>query len=80
MNIKLKRPCNLHPVTPHFYIVKLGLHGYTLFSYFALKHRLWVHVYTRSMFWTKIRKNTIFTAVKNCRILHRRVIVMLWNY
>ena len=27
-------PCNEHPLTPHLYIVKLGLTGYTLFSYF----------------------------------------------
>ena len=25
-------PCNVHPLTPHFYIVKLGFTGVTLFS------------------------------------------------
>ena len=34
-------PCSVYPLTPHFYIVKLGLTGYTctLFSNFCLKHR-----------------------------------------
>ena len=28
-------PCNVYPLTPHFYIVKLGLQGYTLFYYIS---------------------------------------------
>ena len=33
------------PLIPHFYIVKLGLQGYTLFFRIsAQKHRLWVLV------------------------------------
>ena len=44
-HIMIQFPCNLHPLTPHFYIVNWGLQGYTLFSFFfALKHRLWVLV------------------------------------
>ena len=31
------RPCDLYPLTPHFYIVNWGLQGYTLFSYFCSK-------------------------------------------
>ena len=38
--IMLTCSCNLHPFTPHFYIVKLGF----TFLIFALKHRLWVLV------------------------------------
>ena len=32
--------CNVHPLTPHFYIVKLGFTGVNIFFIFALKHRL----------------------------------------
>ena len=42
-NIMLTCPCNEYPLTPHFYIVKLG---FTFFLIFALKHRLWVLVKT----------------------------------
>ena len=39
----LTSPCNVDPITPHFYIVKLGFTGvYTFCPIFALKHRLWV--------------------------------------
>ena len=34
-------PCNVYPVTPHFYIVKFGFTGVYIFSYFALKRKLW---------------------------------------
>ena len=30
-------PCNEHPITPHFYIVKLGFTGVYIFSYFCSK-------------------------------------------
>ena len=44
-NTMQTRPCNLHPLTPHFYILKLGFTGvYIFFLIFALKHRLWVLV------------------------------------
>ena len=33
---------NVDPIKPHFYIVKLGLQGYTLFFLFLLKNKLWV--------------------------------------
>ena len=39
---------NFDPLKPHYYIVKLGFTGYTLFSYFTIKHRLWVFVRTAS--------------------------------
>ena len=39
----------VHPLTPHFYIVKLGLSGVFIIFYFALKHRLWVLVRTASL-------------------------------
>ena len=35
--IRITCPCVLYPLTPHFYILKLGLQGYTLFSYFCSK-------------------------------------------
>ena len=30
-------PCNEDPLTPHFYIVKLGFAGVYIFSYFRFK-------------------------------------------
>ena len=47
-------PCNKHPLTPHFCIVKLGLRtgvyrGILSFLIFAPKHRLWVLVRTASL-------------------------------
>ena len=35
--IMLTSPCNLHPLTPHFYIVKLGFTGEYIFSYICSK-------------------------------------------
>ena len=56
-NIMQTSPCNEYPLTPHFYIVKLGFTGVYIFLIFALKHRLWVlvrtggsNVYSQSMF------------------------------
>ena len=41
--IMLTCPCNVDPLTSHFFIVKLRVIGvYLLFLIFALKHRLWV--------------------------------------
>ena len=37
-------PCNEHPLTPNFYIVKLGFAGVYIFLIFVPKHRLWVLV------------------------------------
>ena len=37
-------PCYVDPITPHFYIVKLGFTGVFVFRIFALKHILWVLV------------------------------------
>ena len=42
-------PCNVHPLTPHFHIVKLVFTGVYIFLIFALKHRLWVLVRTASV-------------------------------
>ena len=36
-SITITRPCNLRPLTPHFYIVKLGFKGVFVFSYFCSK-------------------------------------------
>ena len=37
-------PCNVYPLTPHFYIVKLGFTVVFIFLSFALKQRVWVLV------------------------------------
>ena len=73
--------CNVDPLTPHFYIVKLGFTGVYIFLIFALKHRSWVPtIYVFS----KNKKNIaffhlkifIFTAVKYYCILYGCVFVM----
>ena len=44
ISIMIKSPCNVYPLTPHFYIVKLGFTGvYIFFLIFALKHVLSKH-------------------------------------
>ena len=49
-NIMLTSPCNVYPLTPHFYILKLGFTGvYIIFLIFASKHRLWVLVRAASV-------------------------------
>ena len=69
--IMLTCPCNVDPLTPHFYIVKLGFTGgIHYFLIFVLKHRLWVlvrtaslrrsNVYPQSMYLAKVRKNIFF--------------------
>ena len=41
---------NTDPLKPHFYIVDMAFTGvYIIFSYFCLKHRLWVLVGTASL-------------------------------
>ena len=47
--IRITCPCDLYPLTPHFYIVKLGCTGVYIFFHFALKHRLWLFIRTASM-------------------------------
>ena len=48
--IRITCLCVLYPLTPHFYIVKLGFTGvYIGFLFFALKHRLWVLIRTASL-------------------------------
>ena len=45
LTIMQTSPCNEYPLTPHFYIVKLGFTGvYFFFLIFALQHRSWVLV------------------------------------
>ena len=49
-NTMITCPCNVHPLTPHFYMVKLGFTGvYIFFLIFALKHKSWVLVRTASV-------------------------------
>ena len=46
--IRITCPCDLYPLTPHFYIVKLGFtRVFIFFLIFALKHRLWVLIFER---------------------------------
>ena len=48
-HITITSPCNEHPLTPHFYIVKLGFTGVYFFLIFVPKHRLWVLLRTASL-------------------------------
>ena len=48
--IMITSPCNEDPLTPHFYIAKLGFTGvFIFFVFFALKHILWVLVRAASL-------------------------------
>ena len=63
--------CNVYPLTPHFYIVKLGFTGVYIFSYFC--YVLSKNKKNITIFHLKI---IVFTAVKNRLILHGHVFVM----
>ena len=78
-------PCDLYPLAPHFYIVKLGFTGVYIFLFFALKHRLRVlvrNMYPQPMFLAKIRiqkfelEILFFTTNKISCILNGHVCVM----
>ena len=47
--IRITCQCNELPLTPHFCIVKMGFTGVYIFSFFALKHKMWVLVRTASV-------------------------------
>ena len=49
------RPCNEHPLTPHLYIIKLGLTGVYLLSYFCSKTKI-----------VGTRQNRLTEAVLTC--------------
>ena len=50
VNIKITCPCNIYPIKPHFYILKLGLIGvYLFFLIFYPKHKLWVLIRIASL-------------------------------
>ena len=78
--------CFIPPYTPLLYRLAEVYRGIHYFLIFALKHILWVHVRTASIYVLsknmKIvkKKNqmkvVIFTAVKNGCIFHWRVFVM----
>ena len=49
LNIMQTCPCNVYPLTPNFYIAKLGCTGVYNLLIFALNHRLWVLVRNASL-------------------------------
>ena len=72
-NIMKTCPWNEYPLTPHFYIVKLGFTGvYIIFLFllqnidcgYSLEPPRWggSNVYPQFMFWAKIRKKSHFTS------------------
>ena len=63
-------PCNVHPLTPHFYIVKLGFTGVYIDCGYSLEPPQFVPtIYVLSKNKKNIKffhlKMIIFTAVKN---------------
>ena len=88
--IMITCPCNVHRLTPHFYIVKLGLTGVYIFFLFlllnidcgySLEPPQRVHtINVLSKHKQNIRifhlKIIFFPAVKYCSILHGHVFVM----
>ena len=81
-------PCNVYPLKPHFYIVKLGFAGVYLFFLFLLLNidcgyslepprRGGSNVYLQSMF---SAENFHFLSSNNLCLLHGQVFVMLWGY
>ena len=80
-------PCNEYTLTPNVYILKLGFtEVYIFFLFLLLKiecgrfYRLpTIYVFSKNMKMVKIfqLKIVIFTAVKNCFMLHVRVFVMI---
>ena len=89
LSITKTSPCNEHPLTPHFYIAKLGFTVVYNFFLFLLQiidygysleppHCPTINVLSKNkknilIFYQKI---IIFTVFKNCCILHGRVFVM----
>ena len=84
-------PCSEHPITLHFYIVKLGFTGVYIIFLFLLQNidcgyslEPPQRVATISV-WSKTMKNikifqlkiAIFTGVKIYSLLHRHVFVMI---
>ena len=55
LSITKTSPCNEHPLTPNFYIVKLGFKGVYNFSYFCSKTSI-----------VGTRKNRLAEAVLTC--------------
>ena len=86
--IMLTHPCNLGPLTPHFYKVKLGFTGVYYFSNISLKHRFFLCVYSLEppLMRTLSKNITIFNlkivkfySHENRSVLHRQVNVT-WSY
>ena len=65
--------CNVHvyPITPHFYIVKLGFTQ----AVSTCTHNLCFEQ-KEEKYQTFSTEIAIFTAVKNCTMLHRHVWIM----
>ena len=74
--IMQKSPCNIDPLTPHFYIVKNWVYrGMHVFLIFALNHRLWALVRTASMrrFLRVPTINVLIKNKKNIKIVHLKM-------
>ena len=84
-NIRITGPCDLYPLAPHFYIVKLGFAGvYIIFLFLLQNIDCGCALEPHLCFEKKLEKNItifhlkiiVFTAVKYYSIIHRRVFVM----
>ena len=87
--IRITCPCELYPLTPHFYIVKLGCTGvYIIFLFllqnidcgYSLEPPHWggANVYPQSMFWAKIRKKSHFFHMKLIFLQHEILLYIAW--
>ena len=86
-HIRITCPCNEQPLTPHFYIEKVGFTRVYIFFLFLLQNIDWAYIaYTRMETFYVLSKNKknikhfhliiiFFTAVKYCNILHGHVFI-----
>ena len=75
--IMLKCPCNMYPLTPHFYIVKQGFAG--VYIIFALKHILWVLVRTATICFEQQYENSQKISTENCHFYSReKLLYIAW--
>ena len=66
-------PCDVDPLTPHFYIVKLGFTGVFIFSSFCSKKRLWVLVRTATLSFEQKYEDSQKISTENYHFYSREI-------
>ena len=79
LNIMKTFPCNVNPLTPHFYKVKLEFTRVIFFfPFYALKYRSWVLVRTASRRFLRVRTiNVLSKNKKNITIFYSEISVFI---